>query len=207
MFKKSLLTVSAVTALSVAMYAEAKLYRWVDKEGITHYGETIPPEYADREKDVIKKSGLVEKGPEKLDPDAIKAKEQLSEQKKAEKQALMEEKRRNNMLLNTYSNEKEIDQARDRSLVLINARIESSQLLLKSAQNSLDDLNKEAESRSKSGKNIPVSLTNDIKQTQARVTKYQDELIKNQAELQEVKDKFEKEKELYRKLKGTASAK
>jgi len=187
--------------------AEAKLYKWVDDKGTTHYGEVIPPEYANRDRDSLNKAGLLQKRPEKIDPEAIRAKEEAEQKRKVENQALVEQQRRDNALLNTYSNENEIDLARDRSLVLINARIDSNKMLLKSSQSTLDDHNKEVESRSKAGKKIPASLTKDVAQTEARVAKYQAELRKSEEDLAAVKTRFDNEKELYRKLKGGAGKK
>jgi len=45
-----LLSVTAVSADS---------YRWKDKEGETHYGAAVPPEYADQPYDVLNDAGLV----------------------------------------------------------------------------------------------------------------------------------------------------
>ena len=47
MNQKALLSVAALLA-AVSLNAEAKLYKWVDENGTTHYGETIPPKYANR---------------------------------------------------------------------------------------------------------------------------------------------------------------
>ena len=49
--------------------AAAQMYKWVDKKGTTHYGETIPPEYADRDRLELNKSGRVVKSIEFLSPD------------------------------------------------------------------------------------------------------------------------------------------
>jgi hypothetical protein len=37
----------------------AETYRWKDKEGKTHYGATVPAEYADRPYDILNNAGLV----------------------------------------------------------------------------------------------------------------------------------------------------
>ena len=42
------LLAALVTGLTLSLPAMATLYKWVDNNGITHYGETIPPEYADK---------------------------------------------------------------------------------------------------------------------------------------------------------------
>jgi len=202
MCKSKLLGLGFVLSFAFSVNAEAKLYKWVDDNGTTHYGEVIPPEYANKDRDALKKSGLLEKRPEKTDPAAIRAKEEAEQKRKIDSQATVEQQRRDNALLNTYSNEKEIDQARDRSLVLIDARIESNKMLLKSSQSTLEDLKKEFDNRTKADKKIPQSLSNDITQAEARVLKFQSELNKSEEELIAVKARFEKEKELYRKLKN-----
>ena len=199
------LSISFILLAVFSLSAEAKLYKWVDDNGTTHYGEVIPPEYANKEKDSLNKSGLVEKRPEKVDPETVRAKQEAEAKRKIDNQAVMEQQRRDSALLNTYSNENEIDMARDRSLVLIQARIDSNQMLLKSSQSALDELKKEADHRSKDGKKIPQSLTNDINDREARVAKYNAELSKNQNELAAVKTRFDTEKELYRKLKKGAA--
>ena len=42
-----------------AATVEAKLYKWVDNQGVTHYGETIPPEYADKDNVLLDDKGRV----------------------------------------------------------------------------------------------------------------------------------------------------
>lgn len=204
MFKSNVLLAMFVFSLAFSINANAKLYKWVDDKGTTHYGEIIPPEYANKEKDTINKAGLVDKRPEKPDAEAIRAKQEAENKRKVDNQLQIEQERRNSALLNTYSNEKEIDLALERSLVLINARIDSNRLLQKSSQNTLTDLTKEAETRTKEGKKIPASLTSDIEQMQARVNRYTTELTKSEEELAAVKTRFANEKILFRKLKGTA---
>ena len=205
MSKSGILAAGFILSALISVQAEAKLYKWVDDKGTTHYGEVIPPEYANKDRDSISKSGLLDKRPEKVNPEGLRAKEEAEQKRKVENQATMEQQRRDSALLNTYSNENEIDMARDRSLVLIDARIESNKMLLISSQATLDGHKKEFDSRSKTGKKIPQSLLNDIAQTEARVARYKAELVKSEEELAAVKARFESEKELYRKLKGSST--
>lgn len=202
MIRFNLVGAGLFVALTFSLHAQAKVYKWVDDHGITHYGEVMPSEYANKERDTINKAGLIEKRPEKIDPAKIRAQEEEDQKRKIEKQAEIEQKRRDSAMLNTYSNETEIDQARDRSLDLVNARVESNKMLLKSSHDTLDGLKSEVATRTREGKQIPPSLTNDIAQTEARVARYAAELTKSEEELTTVKARFDSEKELYRKLKG-----
>ncbi len=207
MFNGYVLGVCFILSMALSLSAEAKLYKWVDDKGTTHYGEVIPPEYADKQRDTLKKSGLLEKRPEKTDPEAIRAKEEAEQKRKIDSRASVEQQRRDSALIDTYSNEKEIDLALERSLVLINARVESNKELLISSQGTLAGLNKEVETRTKQGKKTHASLTKDITQTETRVAKYTSELVKSEDELASVKTRFENDKILYRKLKSGTTKK
>ena len=204
MLKLNLVNVSLILLVTYSLSVEAKLYKWVDSNGVTHYGEVIPPEYANRDIETLKKSGYISKRPEKASPEDTKANAEADEKKKIADKILDEQKRRDGALLNTYSNEEEIDLALERSLILVNARIESNQMLLKSSQSTLDDLKQEAEHRTKLGRKIPESLTDDMAKAENRVEKFKSELHNSEEELHAVKTRFENEKLLYRKLKGTA---
>jgi len=85
-------------------------------------------------------------------------------------------------------------------LALINARIATYNVQLKSSQNTLDDLKKEVDDRSKGGRKIPQSLYDDISLTEARVTRLQSERAKSEEELMAMKARFEDDKILYRKI-------
>ena len=37
---------------------KTKLYRWVDKDGQVHYGDSVPPEYAEQDRDILNRQGV-----------------------------------------------------------------------------------------------------------------------------------------------------
>lgn len=174
--------------------AEAKLYKWVDDKGETHYGEVVPPEYANKDKVQIEKGREVKK--------KESAGEGSSGKKSAgEEQAAIDQRRRDKALVNTYSNEKEIDLSRDRNLQQVEARINSVQLLLKSAQESLDNYRKEADGLRRGGK-IPDSLQTDITEGENKVAKLKEDLAKAQEKAASVRASYEADKVRYRELTG-----
>ena len=61
MTKSKLLVASAALCTAFCFNAEAKLYKWVDANGTTHYGETIPPEYADRDTKKLDKGRITDR--------------------------------------------------------------------------------------------------------------------------------------------------
>lgn len=207
MRKSKLLAVGLVLCGAFCASAEAKLFKWVDDNGVTHYGETIPPEYANKDTSRLSDKGRVEKRSERLTPEEQRARNEEDARKNASQQAAIEAKRRDTALLSSFSNENEIDLARDRGLQQVEARINSYSTLLKSAQDSLDSLHKENDDLLKQGRKIPKSLLDDIVESEARVAKLQKDLEQNQQELANVKARFEADKLRYRELKSGAPRK
>jgi hypothetical protein len=100
------------------------LYKWVDEQGVTHYGDHIPPEYAAQEKQIINSQGV-----EINRLEALKSPEALAvdEQKRAEAE---QSKNRDRNLLNTYASVQEIERLRDQRVTLLTDQIKvTSQFL------------------------------------------------------------------------------
>lgn len=197
MIDSKLLVTAAALCAAISLNAEAKLYKWVDKNGQTHYGETIPPEYANSDTKVLDKNRVMDR------KDGFDMKQQQESKVDPEvAKAAKEAKRRDEALLNTYSNEKEIDLSRNRNLLQIEARVNSYTTMLKSAKESLDALHKESEDIIKKNRKIPQSLTEDITEGEALVTKREKELATSQKEMDAVKARYDADKQRYRELKG-----
>ncbi len=200
--KRSKLFLSVVALCSVfALNAEAKLFKWVDDKGITHYGETIPPEFANKEALKFDK-GRSEKRADARDMAAKKARQDPVAEK-----ARIEAERHDSALVNTYSSEQEIDLARDRNLQQVDARTNSFTTLLRSAQENLVALNAEETKITQSGRPLPKSLVEDIAEGKARIVKLQIDLDNSAKETDKVKARYEADKVRYRELKGFAPKK
>ena len=196
------LFVALVIGMTFSLPVMAKMYKWVDDKGVTHYGETIPPEYAHRDREELNKAGRVVEKKEVLTPEERHAKELEDIKKREDEEAALEQKRRDKALLNTYSNVKEIDLTRDRNLQQVEARINSINSQLKMAEDNLKALQKEADGYTKANKNIHVSLQEDLKESQARLTKLQQDMEKSKAEKAAVEARFNADKARYKELTG-----
>jgi hypothetical protein len=114
--------VCAATLLAAVSFADPthsgrRLYKWVDEQGVTHYGDRIPPEYATQEQQVINSQGV-----EIQHLDAQKTPEQLAlaDQMKAEEE---QRANRDHNLLSTYESVQEIEHLRDQRLTLLSDQI------------------------------------------------------------------------------------
>jgi len=97
-----------------------KLYRWVDANGQVHYGDHVPPEYANQDREVLNARGM-EIGREEGAETADEARAREEEQKRAK--AAQEQAQHDRMLLQTYQNVDEIELLRQRRIEQIDSQI------------------------------------------------------------------------------------
>ncbi len=198
---KFALLIPFVAGLALSLPAAAKLYKWVDDNGVTHYSETIPPEYANKNRSELSTSGRVVKK-EILTPEQRRAREEAEAGKRAEEEAARELKRRDKALLNTYSSVEEIDLARERTIQQVQSRINSISSQIKRATDELNALKTEAVSNTSAGRAVPPSLKEDLEETQTRLTKLQQELEQAKTEKSGVEARYEADKTRYKELTG-----
>jgi uncharacterized protein YifN (PemK superfamily) len=196
------LIVTFILGLAFSFPATAKLYKWVDDNGTTHYGETIPPEYADKDREVLNKAGRVVDTHEVMTPERRRA-QQLEDAKKREAdREAQEQKRRDRTLINTFSNVHEIDLARKRSMQQVDARINYLNTSIDSANSRLISLQKEADNYTNRNRPIPNSLSGDLQEAKERLAKLQHDLEKPVATKADLNARFDADKARYMELTG-----
>ena len=113
-----LLLLSALLASGVAAAAPPSdngrvLYKWVDKDGVTHYGDRVPPEYTTQEQHILNSRGY-----EINHLDAQKTPEQMAADDRKKLDAEQRQLRDKN-LLNTFASVQEIERLRDQRIQLV----------------------------------------------------------------------------------------
>jgi uncharacterized protein YifN (PemK superfamily) len=191
-----------IACIVFSLPVSAKMYKWVDDNGTTHYGETVPPEYADKDRVELNQSGRVIKNEEVITPERRRNMEQELAKKHDEEKAALEQQRRDKTLINTYSSVKEIDLARSRSLQQIDARINAIGSSIKAATENLTGLQNEADSYAKRNKQIPDSLKDDLKEAKTRLDKLTKDLEMPEAEKASIEARYDADKVRYIELTG-----
>jgi hypothetical protein len=97
--------------------SDKRFYEWVDEQGVKHYGDRIPPEYASQEHRVINGQGV-----EVEHTDAQKTAAQLADEDQKKVDAAQRANRDRN-LLNSYASVQEIEHLRDQRLALLSDQI------------------------------------------------------------------------------------
>ncbi|MGH8710764.1 MAG: DUF4124 domain-containing protein [Burkholderiales bacterium] len=185
------------------VHALAVMYKWVDENGVTHYGDSIPPEYRSRANEELNKRGvIIKKNDAALTPEQIKAKEEELAKRKKEKETI----RRDAVLLGTYSNAEEIDLARDRNLRQIERVIKDTQTQLKSIEDQLKTSRDNAAAYKRENKPVPEGLQMDIETLEKTKQDLEVAILQKRADAEELRARFEEDKKRYIELTESASA-
>jgi len=191
-----------VAGLALSFPAMATLYKWVDNNGTTHYGETIPPEYADKDHEVLNKEGRVIRSEEVMTPERRRAKDMQDAKKREQAEAALEQERHDRTLINIYNSVDEIDLARIRNVQQIDARINAINASIKASNDNLLSLQTEADNLAKTNRKIPASLQQDLQDAHDRLTKLQQDVAVPMAEKAALEARFDADKARYIELTG-----
>jgi len=179
-----------------------KLYSWVDEQGKTHYGNVVPPQYAQQgNTELDKKGAVIKKTDPALTPEQRKAKEDELAQQKEEEKKKLEQKRRDKALLNTYTTEKEIDLVRDRNLQQGELQLQSMELRAKQVQPRLDQARKRAGDLAAKKRPLPPDLQQEIEEAEKEMQRLQEMIKQRRMEMDAIRARFEDDKKRFRELR------
>jgi len=203
-----ILAITVLTLLLLPLAAQArdgqKLYRWVDLNGNIHYGDSIPAEYAELEKQILNQHGITvdtltgKKTPEQL----------AAEQRQIELARELEaRKRADQALLATYMTIEEILMHRDRRIELFQAQTRVTELYLRNLQRRLDSLMADASNFQPYSDNpdapmIDRDLTDDIAETKDTIERHEGNLQRFKSDEGKIVDRFEVDILRFKRIKG-----
>lgn len=183
--------------------AYAKMYKWVDSKGKTHYGDTIPPEYSNQGNVQLDTGGqVVKKTDAALTPAQIQARDEVEAKAKQDKIDQMEIQRRDKALLATYTELKEIDASLQRNLGQLDVQIKSNELRIKSVQGRLDSLKQQEAGFVQRKQPVPPDVANAVKSGEAEIAHLRNNIAKLDQEKIAKRQRFATDKARFRELKG-----
>ena len=192
-----LLIVATASILLVPLASMAgegqKLYRWVDANGVVHYGDSVPAKYADAEKQVLNNHGVtvgVVRGK--------KTAEEIAEDKRIaelRRQARLQ-RQQDEALLATYLSVDEIIMHRDRRVELFQAQSRVTELYLRNMMHRMTTLREEASrfrpySENPEAQMIDPELAEDILVTKATIKRHQANLARFREDEQSIIHRFD----------------
>ncbi len=185
-----------------------KLYTWTDEKGVVHYGDSVPPEYANRDRNLLNTRGVrvgFEEGEVTEAERAEIAKKKAAADAAAAAQAEID--RHDKMLIQTYIAVADIEDLRNRRLELLESQIKVTELYLGNLRKRLVMLQEEATpykpyNTSPDAPRIPENLALDISRTTSSINNYEKMLSKTRSDQTSLRASFNDDIARFRQLKG-----
>jgi hypothetical protein len=176
------------------------LYKWVDKEGVTHYGDHVPPEFATQEQHILNSQGYEIR---RLDA------QKTAEQATAEEQRRLDEEQRqlrDKNLLSTYASVQEIERLRDQRLNLLTDQIKVTNQFLDTLNGRMkkmrtDSMRFKPYNSDPKAPSMPDQMAEDLVRLSADVRTQQQNLKQKRSEEATMSIQFESDIDRFKELK------
>lgn len=210
---RKLVLITAVFALVFAGAAVAagstktKLFKWVDKDGVVHYGSSVPPEYSSQQSEQINAQGEVVKVQEaQKTPEQIAAEARNQQQVKQNAESAAAQKAHDKVLQDTYTSVEDIERDRDSKVSAIDAQINVLNGSITASQNTLADFQGRANELTSKNKPVPEDLQKHIDGAKQQLVANQQQLLLQEQRKQQMEDQFVKDIARYKELTGQIPA-
>jgi Domain of unknown function (DUF4124) len=177
------------------------LYKWVDEQGITHYGDHIPPEYASQEQHIINSQGV-----EISRQDAQKSADQLAAEETKRLEAQQSQNRDRN-LLTTYASVQEIERLRDQRVTLLSDQIKVTSQFLEVLNGRLNKLRTSSMhfkpyNNDAAAPSMPDQVAEDLVRVGNDIRTQEHNLHEKRSEETTMRKQFDSDIERFKELKG-----
>jgi hypothetical protein len=183
--------------------SSAAVYKWTDDQGVVHYGDQVPPEFAREERVVLNNYGVVlETQYPVRTAEQVAAERQAAATLAAEQAALQ----RDQILLSTYLTVDEILALRDRRVELLGGQIDVTENYLGTLRTKLKSLQAEAGayqpySTDPAAEAIDPKLAAELTDTLDSVVRYEQTLADIRSKQVKLMATFEADANRFRELK------
>lgn len=195
------LLIASVLGTGLPGEAQARMYKWTDNQGNVHYGDRIPPEYAEREQRRLNEQGItVEVRERAKTPEELAEQRRLAEIEAAEEEQRRQQRARDRILLDTFSNEDEIVMTRDGKISAIEAIVRVTQGRIENLRARLTELTTQAANLERGGRTVPDTLHQDIRSARQQIETNEAYIVAKEQEQDDTRAKYEADIQRFREL-------
>lgn len=196
------LLAAAWAGAAAAAPSKSVTYRWVDDQGIVHYGDHVPPQYAQKEHTELNAEGVelkrldAEKSPEQQASDARK------------QEVVLRQKQHDSFLLTTYTSVADIEALRDERLQQLKTQRAAAEAYVETLRSRLTALQSRAllftpYNQKPGAHRVPDDLTEDLVRTLNEMRSQSAAIVERHAEETSLRNQFQADIDRYRQLHTT----
>jgi hypothetical protein len=196
----------ACVTLTAAATNDSKapvVYRWVDEHGVVHYGDRVPPQYAQQETHVLNRQG-VEVG-------RVSAEKTPAEVEAAtrEQEELRRQKQHDDFLLTTYTSVEDIEQLRDERLQQLKGQRVAAEQYIEGLHERLIGLQARAllfKPYNAAARRLPDDVAEQLVRTLNEIRTQRTSLTAKDQQESAVRAQFQADIDRYRELRSASTA-
>lgn len=193
-----LLLSAGVQATAVA--AMKQIQCWTDDKGNRMCGDTVPPQYAKKEREYFNQQGMVVgKKARELTPEEAAEEKRKADEAAAELKHIQEQAAYDKFLTDTYGSSKELEAARKLREQTLDGRIGLAQKAIADTEKTLADLRGRVDKSSK--KQPDKRLLDQIKKFEASLADNKTSVAQLQQEREKMVNKFNQDIERFKVLR------
>lgn len=182
--------------------SDAKLFRWVDENGVVHYTDQIPPNQVDKGHSELSDKGVrVGVVPPAQSIEEIERERALE---RARAQALLLRKQQeeaDRKLLRTYRSVDDLVMARDGKIAAIDVVIGVSRGNIRRQQDWLRNLRTEAADLERAGKPVPAHVTEAIAKSERYIRESYATIVDREQQKEMIRGDFDRDLKRFRQLR------
>ena len=193
-----------VVLLAIATGAHAALYKWVDTQGIVHYSDRLPPDAVNRASTQLNREGVVVRKVGQVPTAAEQqARETQEKQKREQQHEKMLAERRDRALLDSYTNESDIDLAKTRALATIEGQITSARAYV--AQIAKRRAQLEAQKAGVASKPVPAAIASELASIDGELARQAEFIAGKEKDAAATAARYDADKRRFHELKSSAT--
>ena len=172
---------------------QAKMFKWEDDDGNVHFGDTIPPQYLNKQHNQLNAQGAVVSTHDEVKDETEEEKQEKYRLVKIEKEKQKEAKdqaRQDRMLLDTYTTERDLTAARDARLDAVESQLQLSKSTIIDAKLKLDITEKQIATIKAAGNKVPNNITRKMKLEEKQLKTYQNLITSHEKKKLEINEQF-----------------
>ena len=185
-----------------------KIICWKDKSGkVVGCGDTVPPEYQDSATKEMNQRGVtIRQSDAALTAEQRRAQQAEAQRKQAESQKKEEQRRSDKAILDTFTNEKEIELKRVRDVQPLELSLETLQTNLRNANERQAQGRTRIEQSRINKKPVPPAVQDEFDRSEGDKAKIENQIAQKRKDIAALNQRYDEMKKRYAELTG-ASAK
>ena len=203
-YRRKILATLLIALLPCLAAAESgAIKKWVDADGVTHYGTSIPPEYVSKEHTELNQRGIEVKHVDRArTPEEIAREKELEKLRKAQQQAIADQRAKDRILLNMFRTEDDLIMLRDGKLAQMNAQLKLKQAYVERLKKRLTNWQAAAAAREREGKKPTAKQLENLQTIQQQLESAYSSIVEKEAAKRQITNQYTYELNRFRQLRS-----